>query len=182
MAAPAFLMRRRGVAVCRVAAIASDVLAIDVFLSKSDLRRALKFSRGRSRRSRAMSRSGVNFGSSGVEPASMACRASSNRSWMERLGIAALHLRSQALQRPELELLHRSLAAPQLAGDFANASLLHKPLVDYLSLVAGKLPHHAKQTRPVLDGVQIGLSRDAGIGRILGTGYFPCGALRLVGH
>src|SRR5437867_2968350 len=111
MAAAASFILRPIVAVCGLGANASELLAIDDFLSKSDLRRALKSWRGSSCKRRAMSRSGANSASAApVAPASMASRAWSNRSWIGRLGIAALHLRAQALQGAELELLHCAFA------------------------------------------------------------------------
>src|SRR6266851_9022017 len=55
------------------------------------------------------------------------------------------HLRSQLLQRAELQLLHRSFAFPKRLRNLANTPLLNETPKDYAPLVCGKFFHEAKQ-------------------------------------
>src|SRR5215467_8500111 len=151
MAAATPLMRSVAVAVW-LAAIRSVVVAMDDFLSKSDLRRALKFSRGRLRKFWAMRSSGAK---SGLGWRTSACRStlsssSLNASAREGLGIGTLHLRPQAFQSAELKLLDRSFASSKLLRNLTNASLLHEALEDHAPLVGGKPVYESKQPRLVL--------------------------------
>src|SRR6266849_9643478 len=119
----------------------SVVVAIDDFLSKSDLRRTLKFSRGRSRSSTAMRIRGNSSRSSdgGTAPglARSAVTAWSSCSIRERLGIGTLHARPQIFEGAELKLLHGSLGSSELLGNFANAFLLNEAHSNDAPLVRG---------------------------------------------
>src|SRR6185369_14836957 len=116
----------RGDATMRAEAAVSVMVAMDDFLCKSDLSRALKSSRGSWRSSAAMRSSGSNSGSSVCSLAFGAARSSVTdwSSWSiinlvgtlfgrERLGIGTLHAGTQILQSAELKLLYRTLGASQ---------------------------------------------------------------------
>src|SRR6266852_1714749 len=110
-----------------------------VLLFKSDLSSARNSSLGRWRNSRATSasatRSRCGFSSGrGRSDTSMACTASSSCTARERLGMATPHLRPQALQRPQLQLLDRSLRLPEPFRDFPDAPLLDESLVHHAPL------------------------------------------------
>src|SRR5712692_3595969 len=188
MAAAAFLTERYDVAVWRTAAGDSAKVATDDFLSKSDLRRLLKFSRGRSRKSAAMRRSGARFGSTRRSSASggtilgcasIACTAWSSWSIRERLGIGTLHLRSQLIERAELKLLHCPLGASKLLRNFMDAPLLHKTLPDDAALIGGQPVHEAEEPGALFDFLKV-YSR-TNFGRIVEAGQLSRGALRPVG-
>ena len=66
------------------------------------------------------------------------------------------HACPQALQRAELKLLHRTLGAPQLAGNLANALLLDKAFQDDALLIAGQPPDQLGEHHPP---VHVGLLR-----------------------
>ena len=99
----------------------------------------------------------------------------------ERLGMATLHLRAQALESAVLKLLHRTFASGQCLRNFTNAFLFHKTLDNHAPLVVRKLFHQSKQARAVFDRLQIGLN--AWLGRLAHAGGgLPGGALELVRH
>jgi lipopolysaccharide biosynthesis regulator YciM len=52
--------------------------------------------------------------------------------------MCTLHLRSQLLQRAELQLLHRSFALSELLRNFSNALLLDETSKDYAALFSRK--------------------------------------------
>src|SRR5207245_9275621 len=117
--------------VLRMAAPGSARLGIDDLLSKSDLRRAVKPSRGRSRNSAARRSSGAarafTSGSGASRWTMIACTASSSCSIRLRLAILFTQLftdlRSQRLQATELKLLHSALGALESMGDRADTFL-----------------------------------------------------------
>src|SRR3989442_14941388 len=181
MAAAAFLTRRCGVAVWRMAATGSATLAIDALLSKSDLRRALKSSRGRSRNSAARRSSGATRAfttGSGVSRWTMACTASSSCSIRLRLAILFTQLftdlRPQRLQATELKLLHSALGALELMGDFADTFLLSKAHHDSAPLTCRKPVDKPEELRAVLDFLRTGIRR--GLRRIVDAGKLFGGA------
>src|SRR5947207_15823233 len=81
----------------------------------------------------------------------MGCAAWSSSSGRERLGIGALHLRTQFFERPELKLLHCALTASELLRDFTNTPLLHKTFNDDPALIRGKLMELANELRTMFD-------------------------------
>src|SRR5579864_8772046 len=162
-------------------------LAIDVLLSKSAFRRALKFSRGISRKSSAMRSSGARLRSKSFPSparlpagASMACTACSSWSIRERLAMCALQAFAQFLQCAELQLLYRSFRPAQLLRNLSNAPLLHEALVNHSPLLTGKLPDHPKQPGPRF---QLFLLRFcAGFRVILPRRCLAGGPLRVIDH
>src|SRR5947199_918956 len=152
MAAPAFLTRRRGLAVCRTAVTCSVTVVIAAVLSKSALRRARNPARGRSRRPSAICSSGSSSASRVPAGAaafaswkSAASMASSSRSTRERSDMGSLHSRAEFLQRAELELLDGAFGLLQPARDFANAPFLHEPLDDHPALILRQLVHEPEE-------------------------------------
>src|SRR5258708_7953390 len=59
--------------------------------------------------------------------------------------MCTLHLRSELLQRAELQLLHCSFALPKLLGNLPNTPLLDETTEDYAPLICWKFFHQAKQ-------------------------------------
>src|SRR5437660_12382372 len=111
---------------------------MDALLCRLDLSAARNFCRGSSRNSRAMavsrrrSRWGA-FSGRGSSDTTMALTTSSNCSKRGRLGMAALHSRSQSLERAQLQLLDGSLAFAKPLRDFpAAAQLGEAPVNDEL--------------------------------------------------
>ena len=92
----------------------------------------------------------------------MACTTSSTCSAKERLGsrlgMAALHLRSQALERAQLQLLDGPFAFAEPAGDFPDASLVHEAFVNDAALRFRKLSHEPEQLRTIFNGAHVGVS------------------------
>src|SRR5712691_6422092 len=182
MAAAAFLTRRCGVAVWRMAATGSATLAIDALLSKSDLRRALKPSHGRSRNSAARRSSGatraLTSGSGASRWTMIACTASSSCSIRLRLAILFTQLftdlRPQRLQATELKLLHSALGALEFICDLAVAFLLSKAHHDGAPLICRKPVDKPEELRAVLDFLRTGIRR--GLRRIVDAGKLFGGA------
>src|SRR5258708_33707153 len=96
----------------------------------------------------------------------------------ERLGMAALHLRAQAFDRAELQLLDSSFAFAEPLGDFPDAALVDKALVNDAALRFRKLPNEAEQPRAVFDGADIEMH--AKIRRVVRHRLFTKGALRTI--
>ena len=79
--------------------------------------------------------------------------------------MAALHLRAQAFERAQLQLLDGPLTFAKPLGGFPDAPLVHEPLVNDAPLRFRKLTHEPKQPRTVFDGAYIEMH--ARIGRVL---------------
>src|SRR5258707_2037667 len=94
--------------------------------------------------------------------------------------MCTLHLRSQLLQRAELQLLHRSFAFPKLLRDLPNAPLLNETLEHYTPLLGGKFVDQSKQSRTTLDGLLFWAA--AGLRRIFHIYRFARRALRKIGN
>src|SRR5260370_11711858 len=130
-------------------------------LCKSDFKAARNSAVGNCRSSRATSssdassRSGTSSGR-GRSDTSIACTTSSNCNARERLGMGTAHLRPQTLHRAQLQLLDGPRGLPQPYRNFPDASLLHEPLQNHLSLHLWKLPHQTKQPSAILDRPQLG--------------------------
>src|SRR5919109_585360 len=118
----------------------------------------------------------------GCRDASMACTTSSSCSARgrlgKRLGMATLHLRSQALECAQLQLLDGSLTLAEALSNFTDAALDHKALLDDAALRFRKALHQLKEPRPVFDGAHVGLN--AGIGRVVCDAIFASRALRTI--
>src|SRR5271165_6669704 len=166
MALAAFLKAILGAAVVRAAATGSAVVDIAILLSKSVLSRSMKSGRGRSRSSLAMRTRGAISGSTSATGASG--RASScviaRSSWSnrERLAIGTLHALAQFLQRPELKLLDRALAALKFLGHLSNALLLGKAHNNHAALVRWKAIDQLKQRSPLFHSTHALVARLAG--------------------
>src|SRR5258708_29193793 len=93
--------------------------------------------------------------------------------------MCTLHLRSQLLQRAELQLLHRSFAFPKLLRDLPNAPLLNETLEHYTPLLGGKFVDQSKQSRTTLDGLLFWAA--AGLRRIFHIHRLAGGTLRKIG-
>ncbi len=93
--------------------------------------------------------------------------------------MATLHLRAQALQSAELELLDRAFGLAKLLSDFADAALVDEALVNDAALRFGKLADEAEEAGAVLDELQVRLG--GGFGRIAGGRSIADGAFGLVG-
>src|SRR5712692_2572760 len=157
---------------------------MDVLLCKSDLRAALKSGRGKSRKICAIgiSRARLGFGSfsgSGDRATSIVSIARSSCSAGERLGMTTLHLRAQALQSAELELLDRAFGLAKLPSDFADAAFLDEAKVNDAALSLGKLADEAEEAGAVLNELQVRLG--GGFGGIVDGRSVASSALGLVG-
>src|SRR5262245_31756247 len=112
-------------------------------------RRRRNASRGSSRRRAATDRRPASAGgaSNGAASGRASSRsiARSSSSAREGLGMVLAHLCAQPLERPELELLHRSLRPPELARDLGDALLLGEPHLDDLALRGGERPEEAEE-------------------------------------
>src|SRR5689334_12420968 len=86
----------------------------------------------------------------------MACTTSSSCKARERLATANLHLRSQILNRAQLQLLNRSFRLPQPLRNLPDTSLLHKSFEYHLLLNLWQQPHQPEQLGAMLDGAQLG--------------------------
>src|SRR5437899_9883952 len=130
---------------------------MDALLCRLDLSAARNFCRGSSRNSRAMavsrrrSRWGA-FSGRGSSDTSMALTTSSNCSKRGRLGMAALHARSQSLERAQLQLLDGSFAFAKPLRDFPDAALVDEALVNDALLNFRKLAYQSEQPRAVFHG------------------------------
>src|SRR5258708_5152336 len=144
MALAASLKVKRGDATAETAAMGSATVDILLLPSNLDFSRALKFSRGRSRRSAAMRTRGSTLASSlGSLPSARASNTSTARfscsiffaslfpGFRERLGIGIPQSRPQSAERAELQLLHSALGLADLPRHFFDALLLHEPQYDY---------------------------------------------------
>src|SRR5258708_7671396 len=94
--------------------------------------------------------------------------------------MCTLHLRSQLLQRAELQLLHRSFAFPKLLRDLPNAPLLNETLENHSPVVGGKFVDQSKQSRTTLDGLLFWAA--AGLRRIFHIHRLAGGTLRKIGN
>src|SRR5579872_132910 len=159
---------------------------MEELLCKSDFKRSLNSSRGKSRREAARLTRGASSasaeGSSESGRESRSCTAWSSWSLRERLGMGPPHARPQALQGAKLQLLDCALAAAQVLGDFANALLLHKTHNDHALLVRRQLVYEAKQGGALLN---LAHGHRVGIGDVVDRRGQPGLAARLlpaVGH
>src|SRR6185437_10564075 len=188
MAFAALLKLRRENATIRTEATGSVVVAMDDFLSKSDLRRALKSSRGNRRSSAAMCNSGNSSGSADATVTTGAARSwvTAWSSWSislrfgnlrlgrERLGIGTLHAGTQVLQGPELQLFYRAFGASQGLRDFTNTFLLGEAHCYHAALIFRKLVYQAKKPRALIGFLQLGTLVQVGqIRKILAGDLFP---------
>src|ERR1700730_6137223 len=170
MAFAALLKLRRENATIRTEATGSVVVAMDDFLWRSDLRRALKSSRGSRRSSAAMCSNGNSSGS--AEPTvttgparnwvtawsnwSTSCLLGNLRLGRERLGIGTLHAGTQVLQGTELQLFYCAFGASQGLRDFTNTFLLGEAHCDHAALIGWKLVYQAKEPRALIGFLQFG--------------------------
>ena len=92
--------------------------------------------------------------------------------------MAALHLRAQAFERAQLQLLDGPLTFAKPLGGFPDAPLVHEPLVNDAPLRFRKLTHEPKQPRTVFDCAYIEMH--ARIGRVLRHRLFAKRALRTI--
>src|SRR5207244_5451404 len=98
----------------------------------------------------------------------------------ERLGIATLHSRAQFFKCTELKLLHRTLSASQLLGDFMNAPLVYKTCNDDPALIRGKLLDQPNELGAMFDRGHIDFG--ARLSRIFGTGNLSGSSLGSIGN
>src|SRR5262245_45801624 len=114
-------------------------------LASSLPRRGLNAGWGSSRRSSAMRSSSVSSGSGAGKgargSARIASSAWSSRSFRPRLLMDVPHAGPQALEGPELQLLHGAFALAELLADLAKALLLDESPDDDAPLVPGKTAH-----------------------------------------
>src|ERR1700690_2754398 len=188
MAFAAFLKAKRGEATIPTEATGSVVVAIDDFLCKSDLRRALKSSRGSWSSSAAIRSSGINSGSPdctlvpGAARSSVTARSSlstmlldSGRLGRERLGIGTLQSGAQVLQGAELKLFHRALGASQSLRDFTDTSLLGEAHTDHATLIGRKLVHQQIEPRALIGFLQLeSRSPVRKVRKLVLSDLFPC--------
>src|SRR5579862_3832596 len=73
-----------------------------------------------------------------------------------RSGMSTLHLSPEILDSPELQLLHRTLAAAELARDFPDAFLFHEAHVNHPELRLRKPFHHLEQHGAAFDFLRRG--------------------------
>jgi hypothetical protein len=72
--------------------------------------------------------------------------------------MATLHLRSQALERAQLQLFDGALALAETLGNFPDTSLVHKALLYDATLRFRKLFHQLEKPCAVFDGAHVGLN------------------------
>src|SRR5215472_16091436 len=156
---------------------------MDALVCRLDLSAARNSCRASSRNSRAMavrgarSRCGV-FSGRGSRDTSIACTISSNCSPRGRLAMATPQLRSQTLERTQLQLLYGPFAFAQPLRDFPDASLVDEALVNDALLSFRKLAYQSEQPRTVFDGAHVEMH--ARIGEIVGHGMFASRSLRAI--
>src|SRR5580698_8242249 len=176
-------------------------VAIGLFLSRSDFRRARKSGRGRlvswaAMRASGARRASAGSGASGCDniPATT-WSSSSNRL---RLTISATRLLSlsprrhsrvrpaafdafkpvaQILQTAELELLDGTLAASQMLRNFTDAFLLGKAHDHDVALVCGQSVHQPEQARAIFHLPEAGLGAEF---RRIVDGHFATVAFRAI--
>src|ERR1700683_1131461 len=175
MAAGASFTHRYGLAVRRASVATAGLLAIDVLLSRSSLRRVLKSCAGRSRNCAAILARGrrlaPTFGSRREDAAPGRATSASTilSSCSLRLWLAILSTRftcqftgrflcrrsgeliSQSFQAAELQLFYRADGAAEFFGDFANAFLLCETHFDHAALIARKSGHQPEEFGALLD-------------------------------
>lgn len=95
--------------------------------------------------------------------------------------MATLHLRPQALQRPELKLLYSPFTPFQLLRNFTNAALFHESPEDHPLLIVRKFVHQPKETGAMLNGFEIRLDAECSE-VLLVAGNLASGALKLIGN
>src|SRR5215472_16128371 len=160
------------------------VVAISALLSKSAFRRALKSARGRCLRPLATSPrrlismavvrefllarfAGLNSCRSGSLRLRTACTTLSSCSlalclamcFSRSLARLLVQLRSQILDRAELQLLHRAFRALHCRRNLADAFLLGKPHLDHAVLFGRQCGDEAIEVRSVFDLFSVGVPR-----------------------
>lgn len=92
--------------------------------------------------------------------------------------MATPQLRSETLERAQLQLLDGSFAFAQPLRDFPDASLVDEALVNDALLSFRKLAYQLEQPRPVFD--QANVEMHAWIDRVVGHGMFARRSLRAI--
>ena len=92
--------------------------------------------------------------------------------------MASPQLRSEALERSQLQLLDGAFAFAQPLRDFPDASLVDEALLNDALLSFRELAYQLEQPRPVFDGANVELH--ARIGRVVGHEMFASRSLRAI--
>src|ERR1700683_2469246 len=188
MAAGASFTHRYGLAVRRASVATAGLLAIDVLLSRSSLRRVLKSCAGRSRNCAAILARGRNLAPTlGSRPGTVARgRAISASTTLSscslRLWLAIRSTRltcqftgrflcrrsdeliSQSLQPAKLQLFYGTAGAAEFFSDFADAFLLCEAHFDHAALSVRKRGHEPEKFGALLDIFHVDVVRQKLVG------------------